>query len=792
MALSDCASEKGIRDKARRTIAEKTRRVGVSTGLSLELCTVPASLGSSVATAALEQLLVVEQSLQSDYFKCDEETRNFLKGIAVAVQKLEEMRRATIDILEIETMELSRLYFLLETLPSCFTRELEECVRDARKLNLFEISQLHKGVTNIDSDIAFLKKIILELKANNEALGKKQETLQKEHEKFVLSLNHTMENKAAATIYINEIYAKINLEKEELELQKKCIEEAEEKMEKDRKEYLLRKQNLSLQIDEFKKVYESKKMVTFGKKKELDKLIIRRSEIKQTVTSTTVVLSDHNLEIAQLHGSIRDWEIKVEELKKICEILEGKVLFFSSHKEKLNDVSSYEKEEFTQKIKQVSEKLYKTRIENKELRDKLTILTRQYKIVLSEEDEMFLRKQKIQDENQKQLEFIAQKETFLAQRKVDIKNMEEGLTTLQELIETTREIYQKQIKNLADNLERESQRCIITQWKMACLLKKHKRWVDMMKAEIQQLTNTIEVLQCRRHELCEETSYREEQINTFVAQIEKLTMELKQEEEEFVYKEKQLIDEINNYEDQFSKEVKINKKKEEELDECLPQLHEAEEIYLEKHRRLEELLKIIAAQKHEETLLNNNIAQLTRDFSRYVRPLDKLKQDIKYFREQESIQIKNHFEILRNLENEIYTHDEKTELLLKENERLKAYISYLRKKTEEYARKKESLTHISSALAWKLRTKQRQYMDLWAEFQASAKEFVNDGKETMQEITSLVEKLCERDEKIELIRSWLQGNLDELRSLRENSSQMNGGSSACFTINSKLYSTVIY
>ena len=35
--------------------------------------------------------------------------------------------------------------------------------------------------------------------------------------------------------------------------------------------------------------------------------------------------------------------------------------------------------------------------------------------------------------NQKQLAFIAQKENFLSKRKVDIKNMEEGLITLSEL-----------------------------------------------------------------------------------------------------------------------------------------------------------------------------------------------------------------------------------------------------------------------------------------------------------------------------------------------------------------------
>lgn len=35
------------------------------------------------------------------------------------------MRKKTVELLEIESMELSRLYFLLETVPNSINRELE-------------------------------------------------------------------------------------------------------------------------------------------------------------------------------------------------------------------------------------------------------------------------------------------------------------------------------------------------------------------------------------------------------------------------------------------------------------------------------------------------------------------------------------------------------------------------------------------------------------------------------------------------------------------------------------------
>lgn len=46
------------------------------------------------------------------------------------------MRKATIDLLEIESMELSRLYFLLETLPSSIGRELEGTFKVINHRNL--------------------------------------------------------------------------------------------------------------------------------------------------------------------------------------------------------------------------------------------------------------------------------------------------------------------------------------------------------------------------------------------------------------------------------------------------------------------------------------------------------------------------------------------------------------------------------------------------------------------------------------------------------------------------------
>ncbi|CAK6432031.1 unnamed protein product [Pipistrellus nathusii] len=755
MALRSWSPELGFSDKQ--------KQVAVSTGPSLDLSTYPSTLGSTLATAVLEELLIVEKSLKSGYFKCNEEAKIFLKDISIAVKRLEELRKGTIELLEIESMELSRLYFLLETLPDNINTEMEEFVIAARKLNILEMKQLRLKIANLNHEIEFLETKMADLKELNKDLGEQQENLGKQHEKLVVLLNHAMERKAMTIIYINETYTKINVEKEEIGQIKKHIQAIEEIIDKEREEYLKEKRKLSIQMDEYGKYYESKKQDAFHRKKELDKLRVKEMEIKEKVTATTVVLSDHNMEIAELNESIRNWENQVEEMKKICNSLEENIYLLKNNKIKLGEKTDFEKNDYLQKIKELPEKICKTQIANKELQEKLETLSRQLKIVFSEEDKVLSQKRKIQDQSTKQMKFISDKENFLSQRKVDIRNMEEGLVSLLELYRATQEVYRKHIKILNENLEREIQRCVITQWKIACLSKRHGRWLDKIKDELQEVMDEIRTAEDRRNELIEETSVREKEITENLSKIEKITTDLKKTESEFIVKEKKLIQQLSEYEQKIAKEMESTKIKEDELVTYLPKLHDTEDEYMSKNKRFQELSRILLEQKHEQNLLNDQISVMTREFTRQANSLNKLKKELQQSRDQESKRLKTNFEILKNLENEVYVHDLETEVLLLENERLKQYIAYIKTKIEPYTPK--ASMSIYSDLSWQLIANYAQYLDLWAEFQVTIKAFVCDSQDTLQEIETLIDRLCARDEKIAQISIWLEGSLEGLRYL---------------------------
>ncbi|MEJ1269398.1 coiled-coil domain containing 175 [Cricetulus griseus] len=417
MALRPWTPDKGFVNE------EAKQPASVSTTLSLELCTFPRTLGSSVAAAALEQLLV------------------------------EEMRRKTIELLEIESMELSKLYFLLETVPNSIRKELEECVKDAHRLNILEINQMRTKIERTQNEMEFLNKRISELKEMNEVLGVKQEELAKQHTNFVLWLNQTLEERAAAIIYINDTYAKIKLEKEEIAFQKQCLQETNDLIDKHKTEYLEKKEDLTNQV----------------------------------------------------------------------------------------------------------------------------------------------------------------------------------------------------------------------------LIKK---------------------------------------------------------------------------------ETQTNKEREEQLVDSLPQLQTAEEQFTENNRDLKDLINDISG-VHEA--LEITVA--------FMFGQDSVKSELQHLRKVESKKLEEHFEFLKNLENDIYVHDQKASLLILENKKLKEFLEYLKKQIQMYREKQHKTVENSSDLSWQLIAQHKHYGDFLAKFQTTIKEMVNNGEDILQDMTSLIEKLQYRDEKIEAISAWLLGSIERLRLL---------------------------
>lgn len=101
--------------------------------------------------------------------------------------------------------------------------------------------------TRVSTFLSFLN-VVLFYRESSFSSSVKQEELAKQHTNFVLWLNQTLEERAAAIIYINDTYAKIKLEKEEIAFQKQCLQETNDLIDKHKTEYLEKKEDLTNQV----------------------------------------------------------------------------------------------------------------------------------------------------------------------------------------------------------------------------------------------------------------------------------------------------------------------------------------------------------------------------------------------------------------------------------------------------------------------------------------------------------------------------------------------------------------
>ncbi|XP_049626206.1 coiled-coil domain-containing protein 175 [Suncus etruscus] len=724
----------GLRSPALELASTEKRPpgIGVSTSQSLELCSYPVTLGCQVATNALEQLFGVEKMLQDDYFKCNEEAKAFLKDVAVAVKKLEQMRKDTIDLLEIESMELSRLYFLLRTVPGQFYIELEECVRDARSLNLFEISGLKKKSFHLDCEERFLRKKINELQEVNENLGERQENLANEHQQIVVEINSLMEEKAMMTVSINDIFVKINSAKELLESQKRCYKNVTDELEEEKNKILQKKKILTDEINEMKKLHEKKKEESYQLKRKFQRLTRKMSEVKDMDNAFKVSLQRY----PECGGIVVNKQVKGK-------ILAQKINVRIEHIKHSQSLDS-----FLKRVKENDQKNEEAKEERTQL-GSVAVPAKKHTL------------------NEKLLIFITEKENFLIKRKVDIKNIEDGIITLNELLTATTDLYRKEIRDLCEKLQKEYQRRYFIKWRIFSTQKKVAVWLAQQRMELESLVNEIYLLHEVQNNLQVQIKVRDKEISDFLVTIEEITMKLIEDEKNYVSEESMLTEELAKFQKIYVEEKRSARTFEAILQDCLPCLQEVEMEFMDKYKLHEELEVALAERQQEYCILRSYISQSEKEYSRVSSNMETVKQELHLLRDQELHKIRTHFEIIKHLENEIFVNDIKTDALLLENENLKQYIDYIKRIIEQYKNKREQLVETTREQSKELEVQQAYYLELWNEYQFTVKELIKEGDEVLEEIKSLTKKVMVRDEKIAIINKTLQQTLDDLRAIME-------------------------
>ncbi|KAM6311320.1 coiled-coil domain-containing protein 175 [Aegotheles albertisi] len=188
------------------------------------------ALSAAVAPAALSRLQSLEKHLENEDFAFSEETVQCFEDTIAAIQKLEEIRRHTLECLEEETIKNSKLRFRVQNFPGEITAEMTALVTAARESSAARISQLQSAVKSIEDEIELLDEKRMLCERQNAALCKEQEYLQALYKEKVDLLNEKMTTKANTNVLLDETCDKIRDTEREIIKAKAALEELKEKI----------------------------------------------------------------------------------------------------------------------------------------------------------------------------------------------------------------------------------------------------------------------------------------------------------------------------------------------------------------------------------------------------------------------------------------------------------------------------------------------------------------------------------------------------------------------------------
>ncbi|XP_056666811.1 coiled-coil domain-containing protein 175 isoform X2 [Monodelphis domestica] len=669
------------------------------------------SVGSSVALEVLDKLFEVEKTLKNEKFQFNQEAKAMLREVAEAVKKLEYMRKTTIELLEIESIEINRLRFLLWHLPGKITKEIEDAVLAARKTNADEIIRLRLAIKKIIYEIELMTKRLSLLEKVCSDLRKDQEEICDDHKSNVILLNAKMKEKAENDVRTQEIYDQIKAEEEEIAYYQNAIKKLMDSLNEEKMEFQEKKQSLEQLIYEIEKDKEEEVKQNILKKKELATMMAKIKDIKKEVTRRAEVKTEQAVEKENLEGGMKNLQEQYEEDLKQPEFLKKKMHEYEDRLTKIVEMYKADQADLLKKIKLANEKLSSVKIQNNDLHLKNKLLTDQLKSVQVEERNFYLAHITAQEIVDRIEETILEKKAFLNKRVTDTKALEEGIDNLRNLYLSTVESYRKQIDFMKGNWIRESQRSVITQWKIFHLRKKHEVWKKEQESNIQDIIFRIEEVEKKRAEIYKESITYETTATKQEEMIVELYEEIKEEEKMFSKLEEDVYETLKVMEEKYNIEEEITKEKEAELETYVPKVKMIEETYEENVKEFEELKHHVTEKTQEQQSLKHGITMMKKEAILFET--DKAITDLKVIIDDMRDEGKNILEITAQNTIDLAEYEEK-------------------------------------------------YDTKWEELLDSIQMFDDENQYTLNDMMRLVGKLCQRDDKLTVICLWLEKHIANL------------------------------
>uniref|UniRef100_M3XKE5 Uncharacterized protein n=1 Tax=Latimeria chalumnae TaxID=7897 RepID=M3XKE5_LATCH len=405
---------------------------------------------------ALEHLNEIEIDLKKN-LGLGEEDIHHLVETAKAVEELEQSRRNVRELLEVETIENSKLRYMLRHFQDGITWELEAFVSAAHKSNTFQLNQLQTQMRNITKEIELLERKRILLEEENTALYPEQEKIRAVYDDLVDVLNQQMLEKASQCIIVNELINKVREAQLKIKNLYNGIEDQEDDIIDERKCYAEEKEQLMKEVESMQLKTKPQKQKNLKLRKDLDILTSDLSESEGKVLDQKQMILKLERQIFYLENTEERSTKELEWQNKRNEKLVSDVIKLKDELAKLTDQFDKETAVLRNKILQLDEEIERNEVTYKELKKeakrlKALLLERQ-----KTEDEEFNKKQDTAHKLRKSKSLLEENLERLAKLRTEIRGMEQEILMLTETSRGTIEMCSKQLEETRKQLKKEKQ-----------------------------------------------------------------------------------------------------------------------------------------------------------------------------------------------------------------------------------------------------------------------------------------------------------------------------------------------
>ncbi|XP_073441614.1 coiled-coil domain-containing protein 175 [Dendrobates tinctorius] len=721
----------------------------------------------SAVSVVLEHFMEVEKQVKGKDPALDDDVSQNLVAVAEAVKELEDIRRHTRELLEVETIENSKLRYNIIHLPRIITREIEDAVTSARESTASKRRQLENELKNITLELEKTERKWKETEEMNVFLSQQGETLWDKHQEAVDLLNQQMAGKAHQSIRVNETHNKLKEAEEEVIEYGNRTEDLAEDMAIERQHFIEEMERLAAEIAETQRKTEIQDARNAEKKVYLSQRTSVLYEVEEKINVEKENIASMKGRVLLLEASHGRLTNKLDLQKKQSADTGNKIDILQLHMANRAEDFYNQSHFFKDEISKLDEQMNSAEILHESLTEKHKDLKLIYQTASEEED----RQQVIKKDVAKQLETsraaLDKKQELLGNLKMELTEMEHDTENLLESMRISTDQLTTHVEEFKENLTNEHQKRMSIQIKKDEVTKEMEIWKLSEEVFVTEMKKRVQHGHNKRAFLTHEGSRLQREVEKWDNEICSINEEQTKASQEYSSEVQSLKDQTQILEEKIKHAILDLENQQENLDKDIPIMDAAEDICNKKHGDYEDLKKKSSAMKNKQKALEGSINTISRDIEAKCKIKDIKKASLKALRKSAFEKLQGDLETLKLIDKEIYETNRRLELVIMENSRLK--LKNAQYKDDISTIIGESQKHLSAAdhFVKDQASLIEQLHEGWVQDNVVCSDFSERDQEILDAITELLRKIRNREEKVGNLNNILHEKFTGLSSLLE-------------------------